>query len=725
MLCYRCGSYNADDARQCSECGASLGERRKAGAKKPGRPARGQPPLEPGQLLSERYKVADAIAQGTVGWVVRAHDTHKNRDVAVKIINPNLLQTEAEQAALAKTLRQARKVQHPNVAAVYEEGREDRYSYYTMPYLEGLTLRKIIDLRLEKEETFALSEVLPLISQLTQASDSWGKFGYHGAIRPSSVVVLPDMLKLTALPHHQGLPRKPFVVFQRQARAIEYLAPEARQDEGKVDARADIYSIAVIFAEMLTGVVFGRNDEAWTRAQAMLANPLLAVINTALSDTAAERFHSGQAFFESLADVVGGIDDEPTVPGVPVEVFDDDRVKVMSGDATDAEQRRIAEQETRAPARPDGPIRRRRRGGFPRALAAALVVLLGGAAVAGAQWYRYLRDAPPQTDIVLSGPKPLVDRLPIEPLAAPDSPEANPESTSKPAPEPPAETEAAKVIELPPQPIAEVEPLEPVDPEPVQPRPAPSVVKVERKPAPVARATKKSDDSKAAIARIKEESKKSPVVALNKPEPRPVAPPPPPAKPRSTEKSCPNGMVNISRGRFLMGTQPNDPMRGFGDLQVRYRNTGDYCIDRFEYPNKAGALPETGFTWSRAKRACESQGKRLCSEVEWERACKGPTNARFPFGNAFRSGACNVQNGGKPGPAGRYSQCKSGYGVADMAGNVAEWTASRWSSDIPDRVVKGGAADQAMHASRCSARINEAAGARGRQLGFRCCASLD
>ncbi|MEO1171541.1 MAG: inactive serine/threonine-protein kinase VRK3, partial [Myxococcota bacterium] len=284
MLCYRCGSYNADDARQCSECGAALGERRKSSGKSKRRRPPGQAPFEPGQRLGERYRVADAIGLGTVGWVLRARDEQTNRDVAVKVINPNLLQTDSERSTFSKTLRQARKVDHPNVTPVYDEGREGRYTFYTMPYLEGLTLRKIIDLRIEKQQTFALSEVLPLTAQLTQAADAWGRFGYHGAIRPNSVVVLPDVLKVTALAHHQGLPRKPFVVFQEQARASEYLAPEARQADGPVDVRADLYSIAVIFAEMLTGVVYGRNEETWKKAESALAAPLVEVLGIALAE---------------------------------------------------------------------------------------------------------------------------------------------------------------------------------------------------------------------------------------------------------------------------------------------------------------------------------------------------------------------------------------------------------------------------------------------------------
>ncbi|MEM6729919.1 MAG: SUMF1/EgtB/PvdO family nonheme iron enzyme [Myxococcota bacterium] len=703
MLCYRCGSYNADDARKCTVCGAPLSTPRRPGASKGKVRARrhtGRSPLEPGHLVGARYRVIDSIAQGTTGWVFRARDEDENADVALKLIAPNLLQTDPERAQFAKALKSATKLRHVNIVRILSDGRDRGQAYYAMPYLEGLTLRKIIDLRIEKKQTFNLSEVLPLISQLAQATDAWGRFGYHGAIRPTSVVVLPDVLKITGLPHLQGLPRKPFVVFQQQAGAIEYLAPEARREDALVDRRADIYSIAVIFAEMLTGAVFGRDERLWKQAEASLAPALVAVLHKALADTANARFETGQKFFESLANTVSEFgDEEGTTPGVPVEVFDDNDPREAATQSA-IEPTKMLDDD----AQPERLVSSRRKksivGGQPRRglIAAALVLFLAGSALAGAVWYRNgSTDERPSSDRATE----LLAEV-EEPPAKVEPVTKNDERTDEPS---------VKRAKIEPKPARTVLPPKSAEKE----TPAPAVAK---NPTPKAVATKRStrDAPKTPEA-------KKPVVAS-------LAPAPPPSIPIAPKASgpadvCPKDMIRIDSGRFLMGTQPNDPMRGFGDLQVRYRTTESYCIDRFEYPNRKGSAPETGVTWARAKTSCESRGKRLCSEVEWERACKGPKNARFPFGNAFKSGACNIQNGGRPRASGSYGGCTSGYGVKDMAGNVAEWTASRWSSEIPDRVVKGGAADQAMHASRCSARINEVAGSRGQQLGFRCCASLD
>lgn len=198
-------------------------------------------------------------------------------------------------------------------------------------------------------------------------------------------------------------------------------------------------------------------------------------------------------------------------------------------------------------------------------------------------------------------------------------------------------------------------------------------------------------------------------------EPTPVSP---------VNVTCPVGMVAIKAGKFTSGAETNDPMRAFGDEPAHASDTASYCVDVYEYPNQRGREPVTGYTWARAKKACEGIGKRLCSEDEWERACKGPRGAKFPFGDSFDAGICNVGEGGRPAAAGEYARCRSGYGIADMAGNVSEWTASRWSADVGDKVVKGGAVDQAAFTARCAARASESVNAHADTLGFRCCADL-
>ena len=79
--------------------------------------------------------------------MVRARDENTEKDVAVKVIDSKLIQSDQERNNFLAVCKKARKVDHVNVAHLYEEGREGNVVYYVMQYLEGLTLRRIIDLR--------------------------------------------------------------------------------------------------------------------------------------------------------------------------------------------------------------------------------------------------------------------------------------------------------------------------------------------------------------------------------------------------------------------------------------------------------------------------------------------------------------------------------------------------------------------------------------------------
>src|SRR5262249_34585293 len=149
-----------------------------------------------------------------------------------------------------------------------------------------------------------------------------------------------------------------------------------------------------------------------------------------------------------------------------------------------------------------------------------------------------------------------------------------------------------------------------------------------------------------------------------------------------------------------------------------------FCIDRFEYPNTAGATPTVNVSLRQAKQMCESAGKRLCVEDEWERACKGPYGVRFPYGNAYDDTACNVgAEGEKAGTrSGANARCRSGYGVIDLSGNVGEWVDSRMAGT--DFVVKGGDAAHADYASRCASRTGSSVARKAPTVGFSCCGDM-
>ncbi len=157
-------------------------------------------------------------------------------------------------------------------------------------------------------------------------------------------------------------------------------------------------------------------------------------------------------------------------------------------------------------------------------------------------------------------------------------------------------------------------------------------------------------------------------------------------------------MVLIPGGSFVMGD--NLPERPQHEVTV-----GNFWIDRFEVTNlqyqeyllETGALPPEGWrdvdfpegqtafqpvtavTWQDAARFCEAKGKRLPTEAEWEYACRSGENRRFPWGNDAKPGAANTAEAGcgQALSVGVFSpQGDSVFGVADLMGNVMEWTAS-------------------------------------------------
>ena len=98
----------------------------------------------------------------------------------------------------------------------------------------------------------------------------------------------------------------------------------------------------------------------------------------------------------------------------------------------------------------------------------------------------------------------------------------------------------------------------------------------------------------------------------------------------------------VSAGVFRMGTPRDDPMMGFDERVLSAVEVPAFCIDTFEYPNKRGVSPTASVGFADAKRLCESQSKRLCSESEWEKSCKGNGGALiYSYQVSLMGGICS------------------------------------------------------------------------------------
>jgi tRNA A-37 threonylcarbamoyl transferase component Bud32 len=152
-------------------------------------------------------------------------------------------------------------------------------------------------------------------------------------------------------------------------------------------------------------------------------------------------------------------------------------------------------------------------------------------------------------------------------------------------------------------------------------------------------------------------------------------------------------------------------------------HAGDFWIDRYEYPNVAGAPPLTHVDWQAAADLCQRAGKRLCTESEWEQACAGTEKRAYPYGDRFRADACvALGKTDRPQPAGSRPACTTPAGINDLSGNVAEWTATPFKPGGPQKAVRGGDWEQAGIQVSCQARDYFLPGQGGtNRIGFRCC----
>ncbi|MGE5786799.1 MAG: formylglycine-generating enzyme family protein [Myxococcales bacterium] len=193
----------------------------------------------------------------------------------------------------------------------------------------------------------------------------------------------------------------------------------------------------------------------------------------------------------------------------------------------------------------------------------------------------------------------------------------------------------------------------------------------------------------------------------------------------SSEPEPRRGMAYISAGPLVAGSPPTSlPRRPDRELPGEQVMMKGFYIDKFAYPNEEGAIPLTNVTQAEAIRLCEKAGKRLCSELEWERACKGPSNHVHAWGDRYRADACQLGAMIQPRPSGMKVGCRSSYGVYDLHGGVYEWTSSTYRRGGSDGKVtlRGGNGIAGELVGRCANAESADPNARSHEIGFRCCA---
>jgi serine/threonine protein kinase len=219
--------------------------------------------LDPGSEFAG-HRIEDVIGRGGMGVVYRAIDLNLEREVAVKVIAPQLAGDEDFRARFRREWRLAASIRHPHVVTIYRAGDENGRLYVSMDYIRGTDLRAMID----THGPLSPRQATGIVEQVAGALDAAHAAGLvHRDIKPANVLIAQRDGFLDAYLTDFGLSkqlRSGTTALTRTGMfvgTVDYVAPEQLRGD-PIDARADIYSLGCVLYEALTGdIPFPRDSE--------------------------------------------------------------------------------------------------------------------------------------------------------------------------------------------------------------------------------------------------------------------------------------------------------------------------------------------------------------------------------------------------------------------------------------------------------------------------------
>ena len=248
--------------------------------------------------LADRFRIERELGRGGMASVYLAYDIRQERSVALKVIRPELAEVLGPDRFL-REIKVTSKLRHPHILPLFESGQADGRLWYTMPFVDGGTLRQ----RLQKENRLPLEDAcritLDVLAALTHAH---AQGVIHRDIKPENILldggeaVLADFGIAHAVTR-AGTDRLTSIGLALGTPA--YMSPE-QATGGNVDHRSDLYSMGCVFHEMLTGIPASRIGTAESQMQLAVPASVRAVLKRALARDPNERFGSAAEFAAAL-----------------------------------------------------------------------------------------------------------------------------------------------------------------------------------------------------------------------------------------------------------------------------------------------------------------------------------------------------------------------------------------------------------------------------------------
>lgn len=251
-----------------------------------------------GKLIADRYEVVRPLGRGGIGKVFLCLDKKSNDlPVALKMLRTKYQDNDKAIARFVREVNTVRSLDHPCIVKIFDASHDNGQLFYTMEYIEGKTLRQWIGER----GRLPFGSVVRVLSLLAHALEHAHKTTIHRDLSPENVMVMADgSVRLLDF----GLAKlqdnsSNLTMIGMSLGKMAYVAPEQRVNAAKVDHRADLYPLGVMFFETLTGELPAM-DKDFAKLRPDMPKSCLDFLAKAMAYKADDRFSSALEFREAL-----------------------------------------------------------------------------------------------------------------------------------------------------------------------------------------------------------------------------------------------------------------------------------------------------------------------------------------------------------------------------------------------------------------------------------------
>ena len=265
--------------------------------------------------LAERYRIIRELGVGGMATVYLADDLRHDRKVAIKVLKPELAAVLGAERFIVE-IKTTASLQHPHILPLFDSGSANGILFYVMPYIEGITIRE----KLDRETQCGVDEAVRIAREIADALDYAHRHGViHRDIKPENILLHDGRAMVMDFGIAIALSAAAGGRMTETGLSLgtpHYMSPEQATAEKEITARSDVYSLASVLYEMLTGdppftassaqvvimkIITEQPQPVTARRKTVPAN-VSAALAKALEKLPADRFESAKAFSDALLD---------------------------------------------------------------------------------------------------------------------------------------------------------------------------------------------------------------------------------------------------------------------------------------------------------------------------------------------------------------------------------------------------------------------------------------